>query len=148
MRRQQSIISVFHMSGAHKMQIRVITFNGNPYHVGANLWQSLDLASSKSALNNNLDMPMRIGEHEERQALDLRSSVSSMWIDAICIDQWSVWKHNHQVKLMGSIYHRSRQVLTWLGGDSVRSSHWFPTIREGKLVRSELAKGSHRPYGF
>lgn len=38
-----------------------------------------------------------------------------VWIDVICIDQQSVSKRNHQVRVMGSIYRRAISVIAWLG---------------------------------
>lgn len=38
-----------------------------------------------------------------------------MWIDALCIDQTNISERNHQVKLMGQIYHTARRVVVWLG---------------------------------
>lgn len=39
------------------------------------------------------------------------------WIDAICIDQFSIFERNHQVKQMGDIYRGATKVLIWLGTD-------------------------------
>ena len=38
-----------------------------------------------------------------------------LWIDALCIDQFSEAEKNHQVSMMGEIYDRAGLVLTWLG---------------------------------
>jgi hypothetical protein len=39
-----------------------------------------------------------------------------LWIDALCINQLSIGERNHQVGLMGEIYHGAQAVLVWLGG--------------------------------
>ena len=38
-----------------------------------------------------------------------------LWIDAICINQFSTIERNHQVGLMGSVYAKASEVLVWLG---------------------------------
>jgi Heterokaryon incompatibility protein (HET) len=39
----------------------------------------------------------------------------NLWIDALCINQSDVSERNEQVKMMGEIYSRAREVLIWLG---------------------------------
>jgi hypothetical protein len=39
----------------------------------------------------------------------------TFWIDALCIDQDSIWEKNHQVAQMGSIYSNALEVVSWLG---------------------------------
>ncbi|KAF1921625.1 heterokaryon incompatibility protein-domain-containing protein [Ampelomyces quisqualis] len=113
----------------------LITINGHPYHVGENLLHFLSLASSDTAQQNNLGMPTKlINEDRSRQVLDLGSSVRSLWIDAICIDQSNFDERNHQVAQMGFIFRRARQVFTWLGNDSKHSGKWFPRIRQHQLI--------------
>jgi hypothetical protein len=48
------------------------------------------------------------------------SEVRWLWIDSICIDQFSVSERNHQVAMMGKIYRKAHQVIAWLGrGDKI-----------------------------
>jgi len=47
--------------------------------------------------------------------LRYRTMPRTVWVDAICIDQFSDEERNHQVKLMKSIYFAASQVLIWLG---------------------------------
>ena len=42
-------------------------------------------------------------------------SPRTLWVDALCIDQDSIWEKNHQVAQMGSIYSKAIEVITWLG---------------------------------
>lgn len=39
----------------------------------------------------------------------------ALWADAICINQDDVDERNHQVSVMGKIYHNCQRVLIWLG---------------------------------
>jgi hypothetical protein len=38
-----------------------------------------------------------------------------LWVDSICIDQSSIIEKNQQVRLMGHIYSRAKDVMIWLG---------------------------------
>ena len=49
--------------------------------------------------------------------MEHRGSDSSIWIDALCIDQENVDERNHQVRQMGNIYRSAKTVLVWLGCD-------------------------------
>lgn len=44
------------------------------------------------------------------------------WIDAICINQTSVFEKNHQIPLMGRIYSQAEGVIMWLGEEENNSS--------------------------
>lgn len=39
----------------------------------------------------------------------------TLWIDQLCINQANISERNHQVRLMGDIYSKARQVDVWLG---------------------------------
>ena len=49
--------------------------------------------------------------------LRLRSEkcTRALWVDQICINQTNTSERNHQVRLMGDIYRKARQVDVWLG---------------------------------
>jgi hypothetical protein len=46
----------------------------------------------------------------------------TFWIDALCIDQNSVYEKNHQVAQMGLIYSNAVEVVSWLGHGRAISS--------------------------
>jgi hypothetical protein len=49
-----------------------------------------------------------------------KTDIRVLWIDAICIDQSSITERNHQVRLMGEVYRRAKNVLIWRGeGDLI-----------------------------
>jgi hypothetical protein len=43
---------------------------------------------------------------------------STMWVDAVCINQQDIEERNEQVTIMHQIYSRAEMVLIWLGRDS------------------------------
>ena len=54
-----------------------------------------------------------------------------LWIDAICINQSDVVERNNQVRQMGAIYHRAKEVLVWLGpasDDSGMAARFIPEM--------------------
>ena len=77
--------------GSEKIQ-RPILVNGKLLSVRENLYDFMRVARSKYA-----------------------NSQQTLWIDALCIDQDSVYEKNHQVAQMGSIYANSVEVISWLG---------------------------------
>jgi hypothetical protein len=74
-----------------------IYVNDKPFRVGKALWDFLRVASIRPPDGH---APIRPLNRHERE----RSIYSSLWIDAICIDQNNVLERNHQVQQMGQIY--------------------------------------------
>jgi hypothetical protein len=88
--------------GPDKIQQHIL-LNGRPCRVRQNLWDFMRVARSKYA-----------------------SPPRTFWIDALCIDQDSVWEKNHQVAQMGSIYSNAVEVISWLGfSDSIVRAFTF-----------------------
>jgi Heterokaryon incompatibility protein (HET) len=56
-----------------------------------------------------------------------KESTRILWIDSVCIDQFSINDRNHQVQLMGDIYTLADRVIIWLGEDV--SQKIGPTFR-------------------
>jgi hypothetical protein len=77
--------------GPEKIQ-RQILINGKLLSVRENLYNFMHVARSKYA-----------------------NPKQTFWIDALCIDQDSVYEKNHQVAQMGSIYANAVEVISWLG---------------------------------
>jgi hypothetical protein len=77
--------------GPEKIQ-RQILINGKLLSVRENLYNFMRVARSKYA-----------------------NPKQTFWIDALCIDQDSVYEKNHQVAQMGSIYANAAEVISWLG---------------------------------
>ncbi|EAT86265.1 hypothetical protein SNOG_06434 [Parastagonospora nodorum SN15] len=49
------------------------------------------------------------------QAIRQPDRETTLWADAICIDQDNVEERNEQIKLMATIYSSAKRVLVWLG---------------------------------
>lgn len=58
-----------------------------------------------------------------------------IWVDVLCIDQSSTEEKNHQVRLMGEIYHSAVEVFAWLG---TRAD--LPFGSRGRSAMLELAE--------
>jgi Heterokaryon incompatibility protein (HET) len=48
-----------------------------------------------------------------------------LWVDSICIDQFNIIEKNQQLRLMGNIYSRAKDVLIWLGLGTLESDIAF-----------------------
>lgn len=76
---------------------------------------------------NGMALPITKNCHEALVNLRRRFVPRVLWIDAICINQGdtdeAIDERNSQVKIMGEIYFKAKQVLVWLGeGDSTTST--------------------------
>lgn len=54
---------------------------------------------------------------------------SSIWVDAVCINQLDTMERNSQVALMGRIYKQTRRLLAWLGPGDDKVKAIFAFIR-------------------
>jgi hypothetical protein len=53
-----------------------------------------------------------------------------LWVDAICIDQFSVPDKNQQIPIMLEIYSRAAEVILWLGEVNTMTSRGFMLFRQ------------------
>jgi hypothetical protein len=100
---------------------RRILVNGSHFYVGPNLYNFL----SSIAIRYKNRLPM------------------TLWIDAICIDQYSLDEQNHQVQLMGKIYKNAEQVIAYIGSgddsvnwmfDRFNDRNWLADTRERAIM--------------
>jgi hypothetical protein len=87
-----------------------IYINGQPFAVRMNLYQFL---------------------HRMRD----RNEDRIFWVDAICLDQDNTHEKNHQVRHMGEIYQKAKNVFVWLGDGG-----------EQQYALERLARGTARIY--
>jgi hypothetical protein len=111
---------------------RRILVNGSHFYVGPNLYDFL----STLAIRYKSRLPM------------------TLWIDAICIDQYSLDEQNHQVQLMGKIYKNAEQVIAYIGSgddsvdwmfDRFNDQHWLADTRQRAIMgRMEALRSTTR----
>ena len=94
-----------------------IMVNGLPLEISANL---LDFLLQHDSIEKTAKL--RDGKHsvdlfdDPIKLMETQWAASPwIWIDQLCIDQWSISEKNHQVAQMGIIYSQALQVLVWLG---------------------------------
>jgi len=90
-----------------------ITMNDKPLAVRSNLAGFLRVASSWK-VEGRTTQPKSLDEPEP---LDVQCCTTSLWIDALSIDQLHVSERNQQVQQMGRIYSNATQVVSWIKGD-------------------------------
>lgn len=66
-----------------------------------------------------------------------------LWIDALCINQGSIFERNHQVQMMDRIYSHAVQVVVWLGEDESGNSPLFVNFRKGLAQSLEHCDDIH-----
>ena len=59
---------------------------------------------------------------EFRKCRDKMPSDQYLWIDQLCIDQFSTGERNHQVQMMSDIYSKATSVIAWLGDGSEKGN--------------------------
>ena len=72
---------------------------------------------------------------------------SSLWVDAICINQDDLLERSQQVKMMGRIYHGAEIVVTWLGPADEQTEVAFRVIEtlSRASVDRDHSRGIHDP---
>jgi Heterokaryon incompatibility protein (HET) len=75
------------------------------------------------------------------------------WVDGLCINQNNTKERNHQVRLMGEIYHNAEKVIIWLGNDK-KGETALRELNESKNYGNEVGKADsasrqseYRSYG-
>ena len=69
-----------------------------------------------------------------------------IWIDSICIDQWSIHERNHQVQIMASIYSSASCVYSWLGAANDDSDWLFDAACGEEYIAGLRAVHEHADY--
>jgi len=82
-------------------------------------------------ITRNLDVAIRYLRQD-------KFSTSTLWIDALCINQDLALERNHQVGLMSRIYSSANDVLIWLGPPCQDSEFAFKTLSSGRLVEHDI----------
>ncbi|CAI0651405.1 unnamed protein product [Colletotrichum noveboracense] len=60
--------------------------------------------------------------HGALQGLRRKNEIVTVWVDALCIDQYNRDERTQQVQMMTKIYSRAESVAVWLGPEADRSS--------------------------
>ncbi|PVH68697.1 HET-domain-containing protein [Cadophora sp. DSE1049] len=100
-------------------EIRVANMDESSYWALSYAWgggqrlRTLSLNGTQVSVTANLESALR--RLRAMKILDL-------WVDALCINQADTSERNHQVALMRDIYHRSEEVIVWLGEETLTSS--------------------------
>lgn len=87
----------------HKPSYRALSHSWGEEPPSATVW----INSQPTLVRENLEIALRHIQKPDRS--------TSIWIDAICINQEDELEKNHQVQMMDKIYDRALEVLVWLG---------------------------------
>jgi hypothetical protein len=97
-----------------------VFLNGKRFLVRHNIWEFLKTVSAEISPGRQL---------HANTLLDFESAATSLWIDALCIDQGNNGERNHQVQQMGDIFKGADSVVAWLG-QNPRYASLFHYMRE------------------
>ena len=103
-----------------RCSLRVISLdsNENSYKTLSYAWQSFENCKSIYCDGKSLTITsdLELALKRIREKMNSESTiVSTIWIDAICINQEDKVEKGHQVAMMGDIYAKSRRLIAWLG---------------------------------
>jgi hypothetical protein len=87
--------------------------SGNPVQVSLETVPDTDRTAIITCNGKSLGITKNL--YIALQAIRQPDRETTLWADAICIDQDNVEERNEQIKLMATIYSSAKQVLVWLG---------------------------------
>lgn len=67
---------------------------------------------------DGVSFEITVNLHAALKRFSLNGMPRRLWVDAICIDQFSNEEKSSQIPLMGRIYSQARGVFMWLGEES------------------------------
>ena len=79
---------------------------------------------------NGVTHPIQTNLFDFLQQLRLPDSPTTLWVDALCINQSDVPEKNIQVPLMGAIYSIAKSVFVWLGPQADGSEEYFDSCNQ------------------
>jgi hypothetical protein len=89
----------------------------NTYEAISYAWGDLQKTGTEQIICNHAKLSIGQNLADALRRCRDQKEPRRLWADAICIDQANDPEKGHQVKLMGQIYERAKQVLVWLGQD-------------------------------
>jgi hypothetical protein len=94
----------------------------------------------------NQYLPLTRSLHEALQNLRAVEDIgqTTFWADQICIDQVNTDERNHQVAVMGSIYRKATQVITYIGPDTPQDHKGIDLVRTCNRLWQEIRNSSQR----
>ncbi|KAF2433739.1 HET-domain-containing protein, partial [Tothia fuscella] len=115
-------------------------------------YEALSYAWGKDAFSESLEIDsgtMALTPHLFEGVRQLRASLgcTTLWIDAICINQADSKEKEGQIPLMAEIYSQAKRVVVWLGAEADGSDHamtGIPVLSDPSWSR--LANLVQRPW--
>lgn len=83
--------------------------------------------------------------HDALVKLRDKEDPRTLWIDAICINQYNVSERSQQVGIMGQIYKQAKKTLVWLGLETADTARAFELIPYLLAIFEEVFQGKPRP---
>jgi hypothetical protein len=122
--------------------LETVSLDGSPeFH--ALSYARGDVSVRRPVVVNGIETTITSNLHDALVELRARSyhdvdlSKTSVWIDALCINQEDLLERGHQVKLMREVFTQARRVLIWLGnGDE--DSDWCLDMAEEEDMLERL----------
>ena len=94
-----------------------------------------DPTFNKKIICNGRELSITTSLNEALLRFRTRSTIRTLWADAICINQQDIDERNQQVRMMRQIYEKARQVVIWLGDQADHSDLGMALIP--KLVEAD-----------
>jgi hypothetical protein len=118
-RREIRLLQLETMSKAHSMRYKMVHASlqqAPEYSAVSYCWGApVPIGGLKEIYVNGLSVRIRPTLYSFLETLTIRYPGTSLWIDAICINQSDDSERNHQISIMGEIFGAAQEVLVWLG---------------------------------
>lgn len=108
-----------------------------PYEALSYVWGDSD--RTQQLHSGERILPITQSVYEALNALRLSDSTRTLWIDAVCINQYDTEERNAQVRLMRDIYAEATRVTVWLGPEDEDSKETLAYIRAACELKQDTA---------
>jgi hypothetical protein len=114
---------------------------GAPYASLSSDWDNPEVTRTITMNKKSFQVRLNL-ESALRHIRTARKATTTLWIDAICINQLDTEERNSQVQLMRSIYSKGEDTVIWLGPQENDSKLAFGKMSE--IMSSRLARISNQ----
>ncbi|KAK8026440.1 hypothetical protein PG991_003496 [Apiospora marii] len=108
-------------------------------------WDSVPTWPPSHPLHSGRHVWRGIARNRYEQQENTTSLQTSVWIDALCINQDDPKERAQQVKMMGQIYRRASTVKIWLGNEAHRPKGPIPIPTATPLAHHHLSQYGDMP---
>lgn len=101
-----------------------------------------DAGITKDILCNGHGVPVTVNLYDALSQLRLPDRPRTLWVDALCINQWDLDEKSQQIRVMHLIYESCRRCVVWLG---LADEHSDTALDMVQLMAELVSQRVNRP---